>query len=149
MRVYGESDHQIDDKGRINIPKRFQGLFEHGGFLTRAFNGRSLVFYSYDAWEEVQQRLASIDFTQQAADDIARYLSCGTEARLDGQGRLSIPPNLRRRGSLVKDVTLIGMGDKVEVWDTDTWYAYDEANLTPQAMGNALHEIGSRHVADA
>lgn len=147
MRVYGESDHQLDDKGRINIPRRFQGLFEHGGFLTRAFNGLSLVFYAYDAWEEVQQRLGAIEFTELAADDVARYLSCGTDVSLDGQGRLSIPPNLRRRAKLEKDVTLIGMGNKIEIWDTQTWAAYDAERLTPATMGQALTAISPKRVA--
>jgi len=144
MRVYGESDHQIDDKGRINIPRKFQPLFEHGGFLTRAFNGRSLVFWSFEAWDEVQQRLGTIEFTELAADDVARYLSCGTEVRLDGQGRMSIPPNLRRRAKLDKDVTLLAMGNKLEVWDSQTWQEYDEQRLTPVAMGQALNDISPR-----
>lgn len=143
MRVYGESDHQIDDKGRINIPRKFQPLFEHGGFLTRAFNGKSLTFYSYDAWEEVQQFLSTLTFTDQSGDHIARYLSCGTEVRLDGQGRLSIPPTLRRRANLDKDATLLAMGDKIEIWDSQTWFAYDQEFLTPDTMGIALEKMNA------
>lgn len=149
MRVHGEFDHQIDDKGRINIPRKLQPLFEHGGFLTRAFNGQSLVFYSHEAWEEVQDRLASIEFTELAADDVARYLSCGTDVKLDGQGRLSVPPNLRRRAKLDRDVTLIGLGNKIEIWDTQIWYAYDEERLTPDTMGKALSELSPRKPVSA
>ncbi|HEY3377833.1 MAG TPA: hypothetical protein VGL77_10105 [Armatimonadota bacterium] len=149
MRVYGESDHQLDDKGRINIPRKYQPLFEHGGFLTRAFNGKSLVFYSYEAWEAVQQFLSSLKFTEQSGDNVARYLSCGTEVRLDGQGRLSIPPTLRRRSSLEKDVTLLAMGDKIEIWDAQTWMTYDEEHLTPETMGTALEKISSQQAAAA
>lgn len=149
MRVYGESDHQLDDKGRVNIPRKFQPLFERGGFLTRAFNGKSLVFYSYEAWENVQQFLSGITFTQQSGDNVARYLSCGTEIRLDGQGRLSIPPTLRRRASLDKDVTLLAMGDKIEIWDSQTWFDYDQQNLTPDTMGIALQQISAQQAAAA
>lgn len=149
MRVYGESEHQLDDKGRVNIPRKFQSLFERGGFLTRAFNGQSLVFFSFEAWEEVQKILSSITFTEQSGDDVARYLSCGTEIKLDGQGRLSIPPTLRRRAGLEKDLTLIAMGDKVEIWNTQTWAAYDQENLTPGTMGKALEKIGQQKAAAA
>ncbi|HEX2948230.1 MAG TPA: hypothetical protein VHV83_01445 [Armatimonadota bacterium] len=149
MRVYGESDHQLDDKGRINIPRKFQQLFEHGGFLTRAFNGKSLVFYSFEAWEEIQQYLSTLTFTEQSGDNVARYLSCGTEVRLDGQGRLSISPTLRRRASLEKDITLLAMGDKIEIWDTNTWLEYDQQNLTPETMGIALEKISAQQAAIA
>ncbi|MHB9025635.1 MAG: division/cell wall cluster transcriptional repressor MraZ [Armatimonadota bacterium] len=149
MHIYvrGESTHQIDDKGRINIPRKCQVLFHHGGFLTRAFNGHSLVFWAQEAWDVVQEILAGIDFTEVAADDVARYLSCGTEVQLDGQGRLSIPPNLRRRAKLEKDVTLLAMGDKIEIWDTQTWLDYDAERLTPSAMETALGELKRRDSA--
>ncbi|MHB9131285.1 MAG: division/cell wall cluster transcriptional repressor MraZ [Armatimonadota bacterium] len=158
--LYGESDHQIDEKGRIFIPRRFHAEFEHGGFLTRAFNGFSLVCFPHAEWEGFQQRLTAIksrlaeqDAAQYlkaelASDDLTRFLSCGVPITLDGQGRLAIPPNLRRRAGLEKDVTLIGMGDRFEIWDTQNWLAYDEAHLKPTAMGQALSELSMRqHVA--
>lgn len=147
ISVYGESDHQLDDKGRINIPRKFQVLFQHGGFLTRAFNGQSLIFYSYEAWQQIQQLLEDIPFTEQAADDVARCISCGTEVQIDGQGRLSIPPNLRRRAKLDKEVTLLAMGNRLEIWDAKTWQDYDQERLTPAAMEHALHEISPRRPA--
>lgn len=147
MRIYGESDNPLDDKGRINIPKKFQDMFEGGGFLTRAFNGQSLVFYSQEAWEGVQQFLSALTFTELAGDNVARYISCGTEVRLDGQGRLSIPPTLRRRANLEKEVTLLAMGDKMEIWDTETWLGFDQENLTPESMGNDLKTISARLLA--
>jgi len=141
MRINGESVHQLDDKGRINIPRKFQTLFEQGGFLTRAFNGLSLVFFSHDAWENIQDYLSGITFTELSGDDVARFLSRGTETRLDGQGRLTIPPTLRRRARLEKDVTLIALGDKLEIWDTQTLSDYDEERMTPGDMGKALAQI--------
>jgi MraZ protein len=147
IRVYGESDHQIDDKGRINIPRKFQPLFEHSGFLTRAFNGKSLIFYSDEAWSEIQQFLDTLGFSEQSGVDIARFLSCGTEVSLDGQGRLSIPPTLRRRANLEKDITLIAFGNQMEIWDSQTWMKFDEEHLTPEAMGSALENINAQRRA--
>ena len=149
MRVYGESDHQLDDKGRINIPRKFQPLFDQGGFLTRAFNGKSLIYYSFEAWEEIQRFLGSLRFTEQSGVDVARFLSCGTEVRLDGQGRLSITPSLRRRAALDKDVTLIALGDKIEIWDSQTWIDWEEAHLTQESMEIALAQVSERLAASA
>ncbi len=144
MGVYGESEHQIDDNGRINIPRRFQALFEHGGFLTRALNSLSLVYYTHAAWQEIQDRLNAVDFSEQAADDVARYFSIGTEVRLDGQGRLTIPPNLRRRANLDKDLTLLAIGNRLEIWNSAAWQAYDNERLTPGNLGQALSALNPR-----
>lgn len=147
MPVYGESEHQIDDKGRINIPRKFQSLFDKGGFLTRSFNGQSLVFYSDEAWQDVQQYLDAQGFTDTDADIVAQYLCCGTEVQLDAQGRLTVPPTLRRRAGFDKDVTLLGKGNRIELWDTATWLAYDREHLTAGNVTQALKSIGPRRAA--
>lgn len=156
MRVFGEIDIKIDDKGRINVPQRFSMLFGEGGFLTRAFNGHSLVFFPMQTWMAFQDRMQSstarlsdLDAAQYfkaelAADDLQRFLSCGTQVpQLDGQNRLAIPPNLRRRAKLDGDVTLLALGDRLEIWDTATWLAYDAERLTPTAIGQAMSELGA------
>lgn len=156
MEAYGESKHQLDEKFRLNIPRRCLPLFEHGGFLTRAYNGQSLVFYPILVWAELQKRLKTIKerLTEQdpalflkaelATDNLTRFLSCGQDVTVDGQGRLTIPQSLRERAQLTKDVTLIGMGDRIEIWDTARWEQYDQAQ-DPMAMGDNLSTLGQRH----
>lgn len=144
MRVYGESEHQIDDKGRLNVPKRFHPLFERSAFLTRSFDGMCLVVWSYEPWEEMQELLDAIPFTERAADIVERCISCGSEVSLDGQGRLTIPPNLRRRANLTDEVTLIARGRRMEIWDSAAWRQYDEANITSDTVEQALREINAR-----
>lgn len=145
--VYGESYHTLDDKYRINIPQKLRALFAHGGFLTRAFNGKSLIFYSYLAWENIQEFLSTMTFPEQSGLDVERFISCGSEIMLDGQGRLSVPPALRTRANLEKDITLIALGNKIEIWDSATWREYDEARLTPEAIGAALERISAQQAA--
>ena len=96
-RVYGESKHQLDEKYRLNIPKRLLPLFEDGGFLTRAYNGFSLVFYMPAGWDAQQARLDGIKETLLAqypteiirienyVANYQRFLNCGQEVTLDGQ----------------------------------------------------------------
>jgi MraZ protein len=155
MRVYGEIEARIDDKGRINVPQRFLLLFGEGGFLTRAFNGHSLVFFPMQSWLAFQDRmqassarLSDQDAAQYfkaelAIDDLQRFLSCGAQVLVDGQNRLTVPPNLRRRAKLEGDITLLAVGDRLEIWDTDTWLAYDAERLTPAAIGHAMSELGA------
>jgi len=148
----GESRHQLDDKYRLNMPRRFLSLFEHGGFLTRAYNNRSLVLYPIKVWFELQERLQGIknklieqdpaNFVKAelAADGITRFLNCGMDVALDGQGRLALPQSLRDRAKISHDVTLIGMTDRVEIWDTEIWEAYNE-QIDPAAMGEELSKL--------
>ncbi len=144
MRLFGESEHQLDDKGRINVPKRLQPLFEDGGFLTRSFDGNCLVFWCQDAWDDFQQKMDRIPFTEEAADLISRWVSCGVEMALDGQGRLTIPPILRRHAKLTGEVTLVARGNKMEVWDTATWATYQAEKLTTASIAQALKQIDHR-----
>ena len=155
MEAYGESKHQLDDKYRLNIPRRLLPLFDHGGFLTRAYNGQSLVYYPITVWLDLQKQLNTVKakLTEQepalflkaelATDSLRRFLSCGQEVTVDGQGRLTLPQSLRERAKLVKDVTLIGMGDRIEIWDTATWEQFDQG-LDPAVMGEMLGSLGPR-----
>ena len=142
--IFGESEHLIDDKGRINIPRKVLPLFQYGGFITRAVNGQSLTFYPILEWDKMKNSLSLHEYTDLVSEKIARFFGCGTEVRIDAQGRLTIPPTLRRRAHLDKEVTMIAMGNKVEIWDTNTWLEYDAQHLTGEEIGTAMAEIHGR-----
>ena len=143
-RIYGESEHQLDEKGRINVPKRFQPLFDGGGFLTRSFDESCLLFWGQDAWGDFQEKMSLMRFTDESADVVERWVSCGSEVTLDGQGRLSVPPLLRRYAGLSAEVTLVARGNKLEVWDTGRWAAYQAEKLSPDNIRAALRQLDQR-----
>jgi|GEM_PF-222324 len=157
LKIFGEAQNQFDDKGRVNVPRRFTPLFATGGFLTRAFNGKSLIYYPTSIWDGFQQRLDDIK-TRIAEQDPAfflkaelvtgnlnRFLSCGVQVtELDAQNRLSIPPTLRHWANLKKEATFIGMGDTIELWDTETWHAYNAEHLTIEDMEKSLSALRMR-----
>ena len=160
LEVFGEAQNQLDDKGRLNVPRRFQPLFCQGGFLTRAFNGKSLVFYPTTIWNEFQQRLK--DIKKRVADqdpayflkaelitgNMNRFLSCGVQiAELDGQNRLTVPPTLRHWANVKKEVTMIGMGDTIEFWDTESWHAYNEEHLSIEELEKSMSALSMRNTA--
>ena len=118
-----------------------------GGYLTRALNGQSLVFYSSVTWNAIDKTLGNAKFYDTAAQNVKRHFSVGLETKLDGQGRLTIPPNLRQRAGLDKDVTLLAMGDCLEIWDTRRWREYDQANCTPEQVAQSLDILSSRDAA--
>ena len=141
LRIFGESSHQIDDAGRINIPKKQQPFFGQGGFLTRGINGKCLVFWSRDEWEELQGWLDSLKTTQLPAYQVKRYLYSGMEIELDKQGRLTVSQALRDFAELKKEIVLLGTGDQVEIWGKETWEAYNQEFLTPDTVAQAMVEL--------
>jgi len=157
VKVYGEAQNQLDAKGRVIVPRRFVSLLADGGFLTRAFNEKSLIFYPTPIWEAFQQRLEDINTriadqdpafflkAERATGNMNRFLNCGVEVNeLDGQNRLVIPPNLRHWADLKKDVTFIGMGDKIEIWDTEIWHAYNAEQLTIEELDKSMSALSMR-----
>jgi len=157
VKVYGEAQNLLDDKGRVNVPRRCAPLFSNGGFLTRAFNEKSLIFYPTPIWDTLQQRLediktriadqdpASFLKTERATGNLHRFLNCGVQVtELDGQNRLLIPPSLRGWANLKKEVTFIGMGDTLEIWDTETWHAYNGEQLTIDELDRSMSALSIR-----
>ena len=144
MQIFGESEHQLDDKGRVSVPRRFLSFFNEGGFLTRSFDGECLVYYSKEAWEAILVRIKTIPSTDESADVLYRWLSSGTEVMPDAQGRLTIPPVLRRYANLTSGISLVARGDKMELWDTEIWQQYLAEKLTTDKVRSALKLMDSR-----
>ena len=138
--VVTQSSHQVDDKGRVNIGRKYFPLFEHGGFVTRAFHNNSLVFYPSKVWEQMIAELLQNETLDQNREDVMFYLSAGSEIKLDGQNRLSIPQDLRLRMGIEKEVTLVALGTKLEIWDSEKWQERDNS-LTGEVISERLAAI--------
>ncbi len=155
MFIQGESNHQLDEKSRIFVPRRFQVFFDGGGFLTRSLNGKSLVYFPTEFWAKYREQwmgfinnlevkeIGNYLPAKLVEEKLLRYFSCGQPAQLDTSGRLTIPPALRKRAKLADDVTLIAMGDRLEIWDTATWEEYDEQDMSMAVMTQELRELGN------
>jgi MraZ protein len=147
--LFGEFEVQIDANGRINVPRKLHDLFAHGGFLTRAFNGISLIFFTHEAWLQVEDRLDKLEFTELDGEDVRRFFGCGSEVKLDNQGRLSVSSRLRDRARLEKDITMIAMGDRIEIWNTALWNEYDRERFTQSRLREMASAISTRKPAEA
>ena len=144
--VVTQSSHQIDEKGRINIGRKYLPLFEHGGFITRAFHNKSLVFYPSEVWNKMVNDLLQNETLDPDREDVMFYLSAGSEIKLDGQNRLSIPQDLRQRMGLEKEITLVALGTKLEIWDSENWRERD-SSLTADVINSKLATIRKENQA--
>ena len=124
----GEYQHNIDAKGRLIFPiKLREELGEHSVIFKGLDN--CLNVYSQKKWNAFEQQLAALP---SKARKVQRFFSANFECEPDSQGRILIPPTLREYAELKKDVTVIGMIDHVEIWDSAKWKAYNDSADTEE-----------------
>jgi MraZ protein len=116
----GRFIHTIDTKGRISIPSGFrmelERRSERAPILTNAF--RCLHLYPFEDWCEVERRIVENETEDTDFQAYQRMMISGaTECPIDKQGRLLVPPHLREHAGLERDVTIAGVGPRVEIWD--------------------------------
>jgi MraZ protein len=116
----GRFVHTIDAKGRISIPSGFrmelERRSERAPILTNAF--RCLHLYPFEDWCEVERRIVENETEDTDFQAYQRMMISGaTECPIDKQGRLLVPPHLREHAGLERDVTIAGVGPRVEIWD--------------------------------
>lgn len=122
----GEFQHGIDGKGRLIVPAKFRDGLGEKFVVTKGLDN-CLFVYPMDEWHILEQKLKSLPFTKADARAFARFFFAGaTECELDKQGRILLPQNLRDYAELQKDVVIIGVSSRVEIWSKDRWDDYSQ-----------------------
>ena len=117
----GQFLHTVDAKGRVSLPSRFRDVLTAGGdarfVLTPAPFDSCLHLYPMRAWEEFEQKVSELPSMDPNAVRFRRlYVSAAVECELDKAGRVLVPPALRERAHLERDVLWAGMGRILELW---------------------------------
>lgn len=122
----GECSHTIDQKRRVAIPSKFRKILGKKAVVTRGFDN-CLVVYPPEQWNETAKKLESLPSGQADARGFARVtLSGATDVEIDKLGRILLPDNLRKYAFLKKNVVVIGLSNKIEIWDEKRWAEYKE-----------------------
>ncbi len=129
MSFTGEYHHNLDAKGRLIIPARFRDQLGDEFTVTRSLDG-CLAMYASKEWQELEEKLNALPMTNEKARSLKRFLlGSAVSCELDKQGRILLPQVLRDRAGLDKDITLLGVGDHIEIWDTSTYeekFSFDD-----------------------
>ena len=113
----GEHEHSLDGKGRLILPAKFRGRLERL-VITK---GRDTCLHIYPP-EEFERISDELKGAGSKARQLTRwFFGSAHEDEVDSQGRIGIPETLRRHAELEKDVTVIGNGPHVEIWDRQKW----------------------------
>ncbi|MCA1595826.1 MAG: division/cell wall cluster transcriptional repressor MraZ [Chloroflexi bacterium] len=133
--------HRVDEKGRLMIPPRFRASLGETFTITRGMEGCLWLFPSED-WTEVLRRLEPKSLVDRNALALQRFfLGAASDAALDPQGRLAIPPVLRAHAGIEHEVMIMGAGSRIEVWSREKWDAFDQA-LTDDRLEQMGLEVG-------
>ncbi|SIT00096.1 MraZ protein [Alicyclobacillus vulcanalis] len=120
----GEYEHSLDSKGRLTIPAKFREGLGDSFIVTRGLD-QCLFAYPLDEWRTLEQKLKSLPMTRSDARAFVRFFFSGaSECEVDKQGRILLPPKLREYAKLEKECTLIGVSNRVEIWNTGVWEHY-------------------------
>ena len=120
----GEYEHTIDAKGRVILPVKFRDELGPKFVVTRGLEG-CLSVYTMEAWMRLAGSLKKLRASKENVRAFKRFVfGSAAEVEFDKQGRILIPATLRAYAKLVKDVTVLGTGDKVEIWSKDAYEAY-------------------------
>ena len=141
MRFWGESEHFIDDKGRVILPVDYRNVLGNYCVLTRGPD-KVVILFPVEVWEEIQSSLYK-DAVVTPSRILQRLFSSRTEVKIDNRGRMSIPRVLRDWANITvgSSVILLGQGQSVEIWSKEYWLEYQK-NFTSANTLEAAQEMG-------
>lgn len=138
----GEYQHNIDIKGRIIIPAKFRDALGENFIVTKGLDG-CLFVYPFDEWQKLQQELEKLPLTQKDARAFVRFFfASASEGELDKQGRLMIPSKLRDYAGLNKEVMVIGVSKRLEIWDVERWQNYNDDEASFEQLAELMGQSG-------
>lgn len=141
--LIGEYSHSLDVKGRLIMPAKLRENMGEKFIITTGLDG-CLFGFSMIEWQKFEDKLKTLPITNKNARNFVRFfLSGATECELDKQGRFLIASKLREVANLDKDVTIIGAGTRIEIWNTKKWEEQTSAeNLSIEEIEKNMEELG-------
>ena len=123
--LLGTHSYQLDPKGRLSLPARFREAFADGAWLTIGQDGCLFAFPRVE-WERRSEEVGASPLSDAAGRAYSRlFFGSSDETKLDGQGRLTIPQRLRDATGIAKEVVVLGVRDRMEIWDREAYERYE------------------------
>jgi len=141
--LIGEYEHSLDVKGRLIMPAKLREDMGEKFIITKGLDG-CLFGFSQNEWSNFEEKLKTLPLTNKNARDFVRFfLSGAIECEIDKQGRFLIASNLREYANMEKDVAIIGVGTRLEIWNKDKWKEYNsEENISADEIAENMTMLG-------
>lgn len=136
----GEYTYSIDEKKRLSIPAKFRQELGKQAVITRGIDN-CLVVYPVDEWKKVTAKLEELPSGQINARGFTRIMLSGAvDVQLDKLGRILIPDHLVNYALLKKSIVIIGLSNRIEIWDELRWKEYKAA--MEKTVGEMAQQLG-------
>ena len=141
--LLGEYRHNVDTKGRVSLPSKFRTDLGQYYVITKGLDD-CLFVYSKKEWETFENKLKQLPLTSEDARTFTRFFFGGaSEWEVDKQGRINIPQVLREYANIKKDVVIVGVSTRVEIWDSEKWDNYTSSDsLDVTKIASQMSNLG-------
>jgi MraZ protein len=124
----GEYQRSLDNKGRVFIPTKFRENLSKGiAVISKGYDEKCLFLYSLENWEELVKRITVLHVTKVNQEFSRWFFKSAHEEVIDGQGRIKIDKSLVEFAGLSKDVVLVGVSTRAEIWSMKSWESYSKS----------------------
>lgn len=137
--LIGEYLYSIDQKKRISVPSKFRRELGKGAVVTKGIE-KCLVVYPLKEWAKLAKKLENLPTSQIDARGFVRIMLSGAvDVALDKLGRILIPDYLKEYAFLKKNVAILGLSNRIEIWDENRWQ--DFRKRTETAVGDIAERL--------
>ncbi len=139
--LIGEYEHSLDAKGRLIMPAKLREDIGEKFIITKGLDG-CLFAFSIAEWKNFEEKLRSLPISNKDARKFSRFFFAGAmECEIDKQGRFLISSNLREFAEFVKDVVIVGMDSRIEIWSKEKWEKCDE-DISADEIAEKMEMLG-------
>lgn len=134
----GKYRHGIDNKGRLAIPARFRDELGAAFYVTIGLE-HSLMVLTEDGFNGIVEKMRNLPMAE--AQKLRFFFANAQKCEPDKQGRILLPQELRNYANLKENTVILGFGDKVEIWDADTYDQMEQNFLAAGSMDAVLSSL--------
>ena len=134
----GIFQHTIDAKGRLFIPARLREELGDTFYVTLSME-KCLTAYSLESWARFKEKMRTMPIVDKKK--LRPLFTHAAKCDLDSQGRILLSQYLLDFAELHKNVTVVGVDEYVEFWDSDTWAVVDAAETSPENIAEVFREL--------
>ena len=141
--MIGKYSARMDDKNRLFVPAKLRSELGEVFYVTIGVNGghKCLTAYTAEGWKNVCDRYDALPLSQKSGATSLLFIFA-SECTPDKQFRLGLTQSLMDYAGITRDVTIVGRAGQAEIWDSESYAAFEAEALTPQKLLESLEAIG-------
>ena len=129
--LLGTYFYSVDEKGRIRMPQKLKSQLGENFVVTKGSNGCLFVFSQDELKTAIYDKLKELPLTAiEAQKPLRMIMSSAFEVQEDSAGRFMLPSILREFAQIDKNIVIIGVGSRCEIWSEERWKQYNDSSLT-------------------